>query len=694
MKRLFINLFLILSLSAATSQVNTERVMLIGRNALYFEDYVLAIQYFNQVIGAKPYLAAPYYYRGMAKFFLDDFKGAEEDCTLCIERNPYWLAAYQLRGAARQNRENYEGAAEDYAQSLEYLPEDKITLLNMGIVNIELKDFEKAEQTFEVLLRIYPDYTPAYLMRAAMFLEKGDTVSAIQNYDTTIEKDPYTSHSFAARGILFLQQEEYNKSLADLDEAIRLDPYFEGNYINRGLVRYHLKDLRGAMADYDRVIEMNENSLIARFNRGLLRAQVADNNRAIKDFDKVIELEPSNTIAYLNRAMLNAEISDNIGALRDLDVVLGEHPDFFQGYYSRAQIKRQMNDLKGAEADFKLGRAKEAQAKQRLANEELELADNSEATKTAGTREETDKDIDKFSLLVVADKKAEEKSKYKSESRGKVQNINAEILLEPKFVITFYEKPYDVQRPVYYSALIDKANNNLGLAWKIRATNSEASLNELQVQTHFRSIQNYSKLIDETIDNTSLYFGRGIDFMLIQDYAIAIEDFDKVIDMDTQFALAYFARALARSKQIESNPDLQEQETKNRLVESPTRMKLPLANKDMSIAGGLSVVPDVSKKTLEYDVILKDYERVINLDPSFIYAYYNRAEILSIQKDYRGAISDYSQAIQLEPQFAEAYFNRGLAKLSVGETVSGLDDLRKAGELGIVESYSIIKRMQ
>ena len=91
---------------------------------------------------------------------------------------------------------------------------------------------------------------------------------------------------------------------------------------------------------------------------------------------------------------------------------------------------------------------------------------------------------------------------------------------------------------------------------------------------------------------------------------------------------------------------------------------------------------------------MKDYERVINLNPDFIFAYYNRAEILSIQKDYRGAISDYSEAIKLSPQFAEAYFNRGLAKLAIGETVSGLDDLRKSGELGIVESYSIIKRMQ
>ena len=38
------------------AQINTERVMTIARNALYFEDYVLSIQYFNQVINAKPYL--------------------------------------------------------------------------------------------------------------------------------------------------------------------------------------------------------------------------------------------------------------------------------------------------------------------------------------------------------------------------------------------------------------------------------------------------------------------------------------------------------------------------------------------------------------------------------------------------------------------------------------------------------------
>ena len=90
----------------AFGQINTERVMTIGRNALYFEDYVLSIQYFNQAINAKPYLAEPYFYRGLAKMNLDDFSGAEADCTEAIERNPFVPSAYQVRGISRIHQNN------------------------------------------------------------------------------------------------------------------------------------------------------------------------------------------------------------------------------------------------------------------------------------------------------------------------------------------------------------------------------------------------------------------------------------------------------------------------------------------------------------------------------------------------------------------------------------------------------------
>lgn len=687
MKKTIIALFLLLASLAVPAQVNTDRVMTIGKNALYFEDYVLAIQYFNQVISAKSYLADPYYYRAVAKFMLDDFKGAEEDASECLSRNPYYTAAYQLRGAALQNQEKYGEAAADYQRSLEFFPEDRITLVNMGIVNIELKQYDIAEKFFQALLRRFPDYTPGYLARSQMYVELGDTVKALADLDTAIVKDPYTSQSFGARAMLYFNRKEYKSALTDLDEAIRLDPYFEGYYINRGLVKYYLNDLRGAMADYDRVIEMDENNLIARFNRGLLRAQVADNNRAIEDFDKVIELDPENSIAYFNRAMLYNEIGNKIAALNDLDVVLEEYPDFFTGYYMRSQLKRELNDLRGAEKDYLLARSEEAKARKVATDDPQLLEESKKNLESKDTREQTDRDIEKFNLLVVADKEETQKNKYQRQSRGRVQDINTPVKSEPIFVLTYYEKDLEVQRPVYYSRTLVKANEELALSWILRVTNHEAPLNELQVRTHFRSIDKYSGKIEGQPEKASLYFGRGMDFMLVQDYENALQDMDKAIGLDSTLLVAHFARAIIRTKQVEYD----------RLQGDPARSGLqnvPELSKPSGNVPGKTVLPEISTRSIEYDEILREYDKIIQLDPQFIYAYYNRAEIYNIEKDYRAAIADYSAAIELEPQFAEAYFNRGIARLSIGETRDGLDDLRKAGELGIVQSYSIIKRMQ
>ena len=64
------------------AQLNTDRITAIGRNALYFDDYVLSIQYFNQVIKLKPYLSEPYLLRAIAKIQLGDYVGAEMDYNI------------------------------------------------------------------------------------------------------------------------------------------------------------------------------------------------------------------------------------------------------------------------------------------------------------------------------------------------------------------------------------------------------------------------------------------------------------------------------------------------------------------------------------------------------------------------------------------------------------------------------------
>ena len=91
------------------AQINTDRVMTIARNALYFEDYVLSIQYFNQVINAKPYLYEPYFFRALAKLNLEDFQGAEADCYRSSEtiKKESILFVPPCSGLVRES--NFEG---------------------------------------------------------------------------------------------------------------------------------------------------------------------------------------------------------------------------------------------------------------------------------------------------------------------------------------------------------------------------------------------------------------------------------------------------------------------------------------------------------------------------------------------------------------------------------------------------------
>ena len=70
---------------------------------------MLSIQYFNQVINAKPYLYEPYFFRALAKVNLEDYQGAEADCDEAIKRNPFVVGAYQVRGLARIRQSNSTG---------------------------------------------------------------------------------------------------------------------------------------------------------------------------------------------------------------------------------------------------------------------------------------------------------------------------------------------------------------------------------------------------------------------------------------------------------------------------------------------------------------------------------------------------------------------------------------------------------
>jgi tetratricopeptide (TPR) repeat protein len=694
---------------SVNAQINTNRVLAIGKNALYFEDYVLSIQYFNQVIKSKPYLAEPYLYRAIAKFSLDDYKGAERDLTLCIERNPFLVYAYQCRGAARQNLGNYEGAIEDYNKGLEFYPEDKQMLLNKSIAFVQKKEYDPALATLDLLLKFQPKYTQAYLTRGSVYSEKGDTVKAFSDYDKALEIDKYYAPAYAQRAMLYFQKEDYNQALKDFNQAIHLETKQVGYHINRGLVRFYLNDLRGAMSDYDIVVNMDANNLIALFNRGLLRSQVGDVYGALEDFNKVIELEPDNFMAIYNRAILNEEAQNYRPAIADLDKVVHEYPNFVPAYYFRSEIKRKLNDVKGADTDYWYAYDLEQNLRKQREQGKIvtgkEVFDSEELAETASEnkiREKSDKNINKFNRLVVYDKDEELQSKYKNEIRGRVQDRQVKVDLESQFVITYYEGADAIDNSIPHTdKMVSEYNNKRILYHQLKIVNHEAPLTDDQAEHHFQSIDHYSLVLDRNPTDVNAYFGRAMDFMVLQDLSEAISDYDRVIDLDPNFALAYFNRAVVRYKQMEITFYKEDNTDANSLslnIETMPQKRISSQLNNPYIQQPAVENPkqqglNHTKRNYELDLVMRDYDTVIQLNPDFVFAYFNKGNLYCLQKDFRSAIAQYNEAVKRHSDFAEAYFNRGLTYLYLGETNRGIEDLSKAGELGIVDAYGIIKKM-
>jgi len=709
----FFLLFCSLICAPIQAQINTNRVLAIGKNALYFEDYVLSIQYFNQVIKSKPYLAEPYLYRAVAKLNLDDYLGAENDLTLCLERNSFIVYAYLYRGFARQGLGNYEGAINDYNKTLEFRPENQQALINKAIAYVQTKNYPDAIETLDLLIRYQPRYTQAYVTRGAVYAEKGDTLMALNNYNKAIELEKYYAPVYGQRGLIYYMQENYKEALADLDEAVRLEPQQLGYYINRGLIRYNMNDLRGAMSDYNTVIALDSYNTIARFNRGLLNAQVGDVSRAIDDFNVAIQNEPDNYMAIYNRAILNEEANRYADALNDLNVVIDEYPYFVPAYVFRSEIKRKTRDLTGADTDYWYAHDLEERLRKEKEKGKIVTGkgvfepgydEGAVASDDKKTREKSDKDIEKFNRLVVYDRSEEIKSSYQNDVRGRVQDRQVKVDLEPQYVLTYYEKTPDLD---YSASRTDNSVLEYNLKSKLRLqlkiTNKEAALTDQQAQYHFASIDDFSLILDRNPLDTDAYFGRALDFMVLQDLSEAMDDLDRVIQLDPNFFMAYFNRAVIRYKMMQL--DVYEEENTN--ARQDYRMDLSLdiqsgrRSQQATInpysrpeSGSLDALSaNERKRMFDIDQIMRDYAKVIELDPDFAYAYFNRANIRCIQKDFRTAITDYNDAIRLKPNFVEAYYNRGLTRLYLGDTERGIADLSKAGELGMVNAYSIIKSM-
>ena len=575
-RRLALLLYCLAVVLPSVAQFNTDRLVMIGRSALYYEDYVLSIQYFNQAIAAKPWLYEPWYYRAVAKYYLDDYAGSESDCTQAIDRNPYVTGIYELRGLCRIQQKNFADAITDYNTALRYEPEAVNLWHNRALCRIQQKDYEGALLELDSMSVRWSKNARIQAMKAEAYLLQKDTVRAIAALDKSIELDAYDGSTWAQRAQISMARGEWKESEGYLDKAIHLLPKHGGLYINRALARFNQNNLRGAMADYDTALDFEPNNFLGHYNRGLLRAQVGDDNRAILDFDFVLKLEPDNLMALYNRALLLEQTGNPRAAIRDYTKVIDEYPNFWTGLHQRAQCYRKLGMTKLAEQDeFRILKAqidKRFGKQPRLSKQQM--------------RKRSDEDIEKYNQLAVADEE-EMEHEYQSDYRGRVQNRRVGMDYQPMYVLSTERQQSAVRQYVAFDRQVDSLNRVLPRDRQLYIVAGQTPIPDpspwLQsdstssVALWLRAVCEWqtdsagvplrtAMLLDRLTEaislapaNAYLYYDRGNAYVQCLDFQQAILDYNRAIELDQNLAEAWYNRGLARianKQQAEGVSDL------------------------------------------------------------------------------------------------------------------------------------------
>jgi len=157
------------------------------------------------------------------------------------------------------------------------------------------------------------------------------------------------------------------------------------------------------------------------------------------------------------------------------------------------------------------------------------------------------------------------------------------------------------------------------------------------------AIKAYSMAIELNPQYANAYFARGLNYVILGNNQQAVEDYNKVIKLDPQDAKAYLHRGAAY---------------------------FDLGN---------------------YQQAIKDTNKAIELDPQNASAYLTRGSSYGNLGNYQQAIKDINKAIELDPQDADAYFARGISYGKLGNAQRAIEELKIAARLGHKKAQDFLR---
>ncbi len=612
---------------SAFSQLNENAYLDEAKTDLGNRNYFDAIQKLDVCLKVRPGDFVAYFFRGVCKYYLNDNAGAELDLTNAISfYNPYLSDAYHYRSIVKYRLGDFDGAIEDINQVIDQHKNDPTLYVERAFSELSTGNSNKAISDCNKALSLNWSSTNLYLCRgmAESTLHKFDT--ALIDFNKALQMDPKNIDAYIRIGMTYAGMEKYKEALEQYDKALKMDSACTLAYFNRAEADEKLNDDKAALEDLNMVIHYDPMNALAYFNRGIMEGGKYQYSEAIADFDKVLNLNPENIEALSNRANLKAIVKDYQGAIDDYSKLIELFPYFIEAYYNRGHIKEILNDNAGAKADYNLGKI---------------------MSRVSYSMNNSQRANDSVTLMHLSALN----SNFNTVDRKLADSISVDLV--PIYYIIL--KDNNSGKPGYFPVLLKKMNKEYrGFSLTNQQTEAQSYMADSSGSIQIKAIGDSSNKAEGHLQN-------AIEKTNMQLFIDAIKEYNKIIAQDTGNAIAYFARGVDLCKEVEMrsrfNEDRQYLQVNKKYgaVKDERDEKYERALEDFNKV--IKLEPDfafayydrafIKYKFNDSQGAIEDYTNAIENDPDLADAYYNRGLLLFLTNDKEDACKDFSKAGEL-----------------------------------------------
>ena len=506
-----------------------------------------------------------------------------------------------------------------------------------------------------------------YMLQAQDYCEEKQWDKAIYACQEALQIAPTNADAYKLLGNIMQKQAKFTDAIGFYAKALGFRPNFPEVYSNLGTLYAHKQDWEKAVFYFQKAISYDAGFALAYLNLAKAYEKLEQPTKHLDSLSTALTLDPSLGSAEDHYKIAQTLLKDKQvdEAITFCRYAIDKKPDFIEAYQQLTTLLEEKGDWKSAAEYYRKVMDLERQANQKQANQTTELTPPSLSTRQPSTARRSLEGVPLAGLIQGLPPESQQRIQRLARASSQKKLLTpafsvsppqlpaAQIPIAPAIAPAAFPSPRPAnrlpsQRIQQLQQAIKQNPRSAALYRELAKELNRHGRKQPSAQAWFRAFR-----LDPNWPNAKQYNELGDVLLSFGDKQSASVCYKQAARLQT----AQESRQAAISSAERLSSSVVEQSVRSQSTVKPSLAKTPIKEEEAKRAAELQKRGESLKEQSRWTEAIAAYREVVQLKPSFSWAFHSLGDCYRQLAQWTDAIAAYREATRLNDEFVWSYYS-------------------------------------